>query len=478
MEHARQNTLLRFRQGETEGVALALFETTTGRLKLDGQEVTVHVLSRFPREGSVQVQFRMAVPARFAVWIRVPAWAPELRIRSLAANTEWIGLPGDWARLSARTWNSADWLELRFPLQAHRRPGAQESTWSWGPLRLPADPTHDAALAKTLDPGTEVSQSLDRYSFPPPVARPSRPAHAAEPLPVGKTTATPPEEKRGWYYWQSWNRNTWEATVGSEPPGQTWHVRVLPWAATIRQLVYGASPDDLLPGERVNLFLSPGEDGEWSRLHYFQDELMQMRGHGHWWWIRSVARGGKRFTARLFTAGDNLLQLPEETFEVNASCESWRAGKIVSRYPLRAGERVRMLSVLRGGTRRAMLLTDDASLEAIRLRQEAREQQRLAAEGLAGFVDRVDTGSGANTAELTLFSTYWPYGHQLKPGQAVRIVETGPGYHPTGNGVPAQVVSARVEGQYGSGDTHVTVSGELAPVRGWQGGKIIRLIPR
>jgi hypothetical protein len=469
------DVLLRFRVGDTDGLALNLFETSTATLKLDGKDVTVHVLSRFPREGRAQLIFRMPQPARFAVWIRVPAWASELRVRSLAANTEWVGLPGDWARLPARAWEGSDWLEIRFPLKA--RPTSltaerRRAEWEWGPMLLSSTPERDASLAARLDPGTEVTDTLDEYRFPRPVSRPSRPARPEGPPPPGKPVF-PTQERRGWYTWLKWDPDTWRATVGSDPPGQTWKVRVLPWAGTIRHMVYGTRPDDLLPGERVNIFLGAGEDGEWSYLNSFQDELMQMRGHGHWWYVRSVAKGGRKFTARLFTPGDNLLLLPEETFEVDPRCESWRDGKTVKRYPLRAGERVRMISVYRGERRAAMLLTDDTSLDAIRERKLKAERERVASEGMAGFVDSVDGGA----ARLTLFSTSWPYGHELKPGQSVRITATGPGFRPSGVPIEATVLSAKVGGQYGSGDTAVEVQGPVEGLRPLLGGKVVRLIP-
>lgn len=473
---ARSHGLLQFRGGDADGMAVNLFETGTATLKLDGQDVTVHVLSRFPREGKVQVQFRMAAPARFALWVRVPTWAPELSIRSVATNTEEIGLAGDWARLQPRSWQSSDWVELEFPLTGARPVNPDTSaTLPWGPLQVPNDPLKDKVLAEHLDPGTRVVNVLAGYPFPPPPARPSRPAHAEGPFPPGKV-ATPQQERRGWYSWLKWNPETWEAVVGSEPPGQTWNLRVLPWASTIRHMAFGARPDDLLPGERVNIFMGAGEDGEWSYLTYFQDELMQMRGHHHWWMIRSVTTRKEvpRFTARLYTAGDNVLHLPEVTFELDPACENWRNGKTVGSYPLKVGELVRMISVYRADRRVCMLLTDDASLDAIRDRKMAAEKARVAKEGVAGYVDDVS----GDTAHLTVFSTYWQYGRELKPGQAVGVTATGAGQRPTGEVIPATVVSAKVGGQYGSGDTAVEIRGKVEGLRAWMGGKVVRLIPR
>jgi hypothetical protein len=134
------------------------------------------------------------------------------------------------------------------------------------------------------------------------------PALAQSPLPTDPASPVHPrkfgladhrvETIRGWYVWKKWNPDTWEAEVTKDPPGEVYHVRVLPWATTYRHLVYGARPDDLLPGERVNLFFAADERHPRGYVVHFQDELCQMKGHSHVWLIRSVGTIG--FTARAF----------------------------------------------------------------------------------------------------------------------------------------------------------------------------------
>src|SRR5207245_1646654 len=92
---------------------------------------------------------------------------------------------------------------------------------------------------------------------------------------------------RGWYIWESWDPKTWRAAVSNEASGEKYAVRVLPWATTYRHLVYGAQPDSLLPGERVNLFFSPDQNHPRGYLVHFQDEIGQMKGHGHAWQVLS-----------------------------------------------------------------------------------------------------------------------------------------------------------------------------------------------
>lgn len=507
---AAENILLRFREGDTENIALSLFETTASNLRLEGQNVRVSVLSGFPHDGNVQVQFRTSAPVRFAFWVRVPAWVPQLTVRSAAAGTEWVGLAGDWMRLPARTWSSGEFLEISFPMQVRsfRKPTPQElgtkpgdnSTrasrdkernrvrepeYQWGPIIVKKDPAHDRLVSDRLDSGTGIALTLENRVFqapgpprrtPPNRPRPEQPGKQIPAREIVYPGSSGPG--RGWWIWRRWDPKTWEAEITTDPPGESWTTKVLPWATTVRYLTYGARPDELLPGERVNLFLAPSEDREWGWVAHFQDELTQMQGHNHWWFIRSVDRDERSFKARVYMAGENYMSLPEITFEVDPRGEAWVEGKRVDRYPLKAGERVRMTSVLQDDRRIAMLLTDDASLDALKARQQAEEARRVAAEGMAGQVE----GITADTARLLLFANEWPYAGKLKAGQKVRIRLTGEGYRPTGEAIEGAVVNAKVGGPYGSGPTDLSVKvarpADQDLLREWgDTHKVVRVIP-
>src|SRR5439155_19895282 len=106
---------------------------------------------------------------------------------------------------------------------------------------------------------------------------------------------------RGWYIWEKWDPNSAVAVVRHETKGDRYEVRVLPWTTSYRRLVYGSRPGVLLPGERVNLFFAPDERHERGYLVHFQDEIGQMKGHGHAWQL--LAADGTGFTARVM-AGD------------------------------------------------------------------------------------------------------------------------------------------------------------------------------
>lgn len=487
------------KSGDADVLVVNLFETAKAEIPLGGQTVNVILRSAFPAQGVVKLDFRMREPARFAVWVRVPTWTSEMTLRTFALDGERIGLPGDWMRLPPQVWLDAESIELTFatndsfPIKKANRLGPLVITRD-NVFRLPAP-----VYPKVIPPRFILHDMF----YPRPVARPSVPAKPGEPIPPGKVFF-PTGERRLFGEWLAFDSKTWTGKIGSDPPGQVWDVRVLPFGSYIQQLAYSASPVDYRIGERVNVFLRAGENGQWGYVSYVQDELMQMAGHAHWWLVRSVAEDGRSFVARLYTAGDNLVHLPDETFVIPPDCEKWREGEIVADFRLKPGDRVRMTSVFpppgapnptdppatppddpahstRPRTdnepapwRFAVLLTDDASLDAIRQRKQAALESRLLKEGIAGFVDSV----AGDQANLTLFSNFWPYCHRLLPDSTVRIAPTGPDYLPVEDGVSLKLVSAKVGGEYSSGDTAAVVKGDVAALAAWQKeGRVVRLVP-
>src|SRR5262249_30743921 len=130
---------------------------------------------------------------------------------------------------------------------------------------------------------------------------------------------------RGWYIWHRFDPETWEADVSHDPPKEMYKVRILPWAATYRLLNYGTRPDQLLPGERVNIFFNPDERHSRGYVVHFQDELCQMKGHGRVWQIRKIK--GEEFSAQAM-AGDKPLEERPRDFVIAKTCASWQRGAL------------------------------------------------------------------------------------------------------------------------------------------------------
>lgn len=279
---------------------------------------------------------------------------------------------------------------------------------------------------------------------------------------------------RGWYVWLKFDPDTWEAEVKHETSGEIWKVRVLPWASTYRYLNYGVRPDALLPGERVNMFFCPDENHKRGYLTHFQDELCQMKGHGHYWQAKVVLDDGGTFTA-VAMAGDKPLDGKEVAFNLDPSCRVWQGGKRVERATFKADKRY-LTWCYRKDQRVVMLMADDASLEAIKKDEGARLGQQIAAEGIAGRVESVD----GRDVHFLVFGTHWAQAGTLKEGQTVKLTTTGRGFHPTGMPVPAKVTFRKNRGQYGSGVTDLVLQVEkeddAARLNGWLGEKVVRLL--
>lgn len=279
------------------------------------------------------------------------------------------------------------------------------------------------------------------------------------------------ESIRGWYLWQRWDPMTWEAEVTKDPPGEVYKVRVLPWATTYRHLVYGARPDDLLPGERVNLFFAADDRHPRGYLVHFQDELCQMKGHGHVWEVRTAAADGTTFTARVM-AGGKPLDDRELDFRVSPACKNWRAG---GKSP-KTGDSVYLTWCWRDGQRIVFVLADDASLDAVKKAQQERVDRQVAQEGISGQIE----GVAGTTVRFMAFATGWAQAGRLSPGQKMLLTRTGPGWRPKGDTFEAKLISRQNRGSYGSGVTDMILESTTAEsaraLTAWKSEPVVRLM--
>jgi hypothetical protein len=281
---------------------------------------------------------------------------------------------------------------------------------------------------------------------------------------------------RGWFVWHRWDADTWEAEISRDPPGETWKVRVLPWCTTYRFLVYGARPDELRPGERVNLFLAPDEKRKHAYVCHFQDELSQMQGHNHRWQVASVADGDRQFKAALYQGNEKKLEKDELSFELDEKCRILHEGKVVEKFPYKAGDRLLLNWVYRKDRRVVLLVSDDAGVKVLQEEEKARVAKEVAAEGMAAHVEEVDGGR----VQLTVFATYWAQARDFKAGQAVNLRGTDKGLRPAGEAVTAKVVSVKPTGPYSSGPPDVKLelkqAGDARQAQAWQRDRaVVRL---
>jgi hypothetical protein len=275
---------------------------------------------------------------------------------------------------------------------------------------------------------------------------------------------------RGWYVWRAWNPETGMADVSNEGSGEKFTVRVLPWMTTYRHLAYGAHADDLLPGERVNLFFNPEGTVKRAYLVHYQDEIGQMKGHNHAWQVEEVASGGRGFTARVMH-GDKVFDPTVATFELDPACRILRDGKKNDDPAIEKGKRFFMTWCYDGTRRVVKLLSDAASLDAIQAESKRKVQDRIDREGMGAFVEAVEGGK----ARLLVFSTCWAQAAAVKQGQTLRLKLAG-------ESVELKVVSRKNLGAYGSGPNEILLDdvtdARAELLKKWTSGKVVRVFVR
>ncbi|HZZ81093.1 MAG TPA: hypothetical protein VFE62_21505 [Gemmataceae bacterium] len=303
------------------------------------------------------------------------------------------------------------------------------------------------------------AQAPDLSLKPEDPASPVHPRRFGLPGGIGQT--------RGWYVWHKFDAKTWQAEVSHEQTGEKYNVRVLPWLTTYRHLAYGAHPDELLPGERVNLFFNPDDKEKRAYLVHFQDELCQMKGHNHAWQIEKVRADG--FDAKVMAGDKEFDDGKIASFAFDAKCKIWHGGKIVEKGQTKPGERVYLTWVYAGKRRIVKLLCDATGLDAIQAEERKRIEARVKAEGMTAFVEEATP----DQTRVLVFATWWQQAAALKPGDTLRLKMEGSGT------INAKLVSRKNLGTYGSGCSELIVNGidakQLAIVRGWVGSKVVRV---
>jgi hypothetical protein len=340
---------------------------------------------------------------------------------------------------------------------------AKDADFQSAEQRVHRSPQHPSHVSMQVLGATALGATALTPDDP---ASPVHPRRFGMPGEIGPT--------RGWYIWRKFDAERGFADVNHEATGEKCTVRVLPWATTYRHLVYGAHPDELQPGERVNLFFAPDKTQKRGYLVHFQDELCQMKGHGHVWQVESVANDGQEFTARVMAGNKPLDDSKPATFRMDSGGQHWRAGKCVEKHALAQGDRIYMTWVYRDNVRWVLLTTDDASLESLKKTEQEAVANRLAADGLGAHVEAVD----GDVARLLIFPTYWAQAGAWKPGQSVTLRATTIALRSTGEPITATLLTRKNLGTYGSGATEVSVrlnSAQDAARLQSTAGKIVRV---
>jgi DUF1680 family protein len=115
-------------------------ETSRVQFAAGGHAVELRQESQFPAAGRSTLTVRTSGPARFALQIRVPAWAAPLRAGEVSS-------PGGWLALPERDWRDGDQVALTFNLSSRVIPGEftnyARQAYTWGPFVLALDQVHN-----------------------------------------------------------------------------------------------------------------------------------------------------------------------------------------------------------------------------------------------------------------------------------------------------------------------------------------------
>jgi DUF1680 family protein len=132
-----------------DAILVNTFESSQAHLVVDGKAVEIVQQSGFPYEGRSTLTIHTPEAVRFALKIRVPAWAAPLQAGGVTAGA-------GWATLAERTWRDGDHVDVAFALQGRVVTGEftnfARSALAWGPFVLAVD--------QARNPGVDSLQSL------------------------------------------------------------------------------------------------------------------------------------------------------------------------------------------------------------------------------------------------------------------------------------------------------------------------------
>jgi len=144
----------------SDEICVNTLETSSAHFDRGGQMVEIRQESGFPFDGKSTLTIRTSGPVRFALKIRVPAWAAPLRAGEASGPAGWLTLP-------ARDWRDGDQVALAFNLTARVIRGEYTNfsriAYAWGPFVL--------ALDQALNPkygGSDSPQFVRAFDDRPP----------------------------------------------------------------------------------------------------------------------------------------------------------------------------------------------------------------------------------------------------------------------------------------------------------------------
>ena len=261
----------------------------------------------------------------------------------------------------------------------------------------------------------------------------------------GKIIVPTDNMRRPWGELVSIDLKTRTGTFRSESTNEVIPFTVMPYA----ELLHHASLGDLQDfrvGERAIFRLHPNEQGEWRWLTYIQDEMNFLNGHKEYYWVDRIDAAAGKIECTDANADKSFVRENGIMLETDKETHYWKAGKSATFADIKVGDKLRTKThgIGSGKVRRCWeVFLDDESLLKFQAEQQQVHRERLAKEGLPGYVDAAETLK----VEVNLFPEGRDLLGQLKKGAKVRVAPAGIDRRPSCEPVAATVVEMKPSGR-------------------------------
>ncbi len=219
---------------------------------------------------------------------------------------------------------------------------------------------------------------------------------------------------------------------------------VLPYAELLHHAAFG-DLQDFKVGERAIFRLHENDKGEWVYLTYIQDEMNFLVGHKEYFHVERLDAENQRLEVTLGSGDLSFVRTKGLFLETDKETHFWKNRQPARFADIRVGDKLRTRTHGLGkGQARVCweVFLDEASILDFQAEQRAVHAARMKAEGLPGYVDRVED----KEVELTLFQEARDEARELKAGQQVRLAAAGVDRKPSGPDVGGTVSAAKMAG--------------------------------
>lgn len=274
------------------------------------------------------------------------------------------------------------------------------------------------------------------------VAQEAKPAPAVRKITPGKVIIPTERMRRIWGELISIDQTTRTGKFRNEGTDEVLSFTVMPYAELLHHAASG-DLQDFRVGERAIFRLHENEQGEWVWLTYIQDEMNMLNGHKEYFHVEQIDSAKGVLITSWANADKSFVRQENVVLETDGETRYWKEGQPAKFADIQPGDKLRTKTHGRGAGKSRVaweIFLDEASLLKFQAEQKAVHAQRLAAEGLPGYIDSVASG----VVEVTLFREGADARKALKNGSAVRIAPAGVDRKPLSK--PEAATISRIDG--------------------------------